>query len=380
MSESAASVVDQYENDESPGETPLETASLDAAASPRPTAAPPQSETDEGPACPQCGSHEPWGLASWCPRCGYYPALGTRIVSDEQLAQEEVEEPKPLWELVPLWGYILAAGVVLIIGVSVLGRLSTPEGSWARTYWALGQCAIGVLLFFAGHAWSYLALVTKSDKFGMLDFLLKPCAIWSETCSQLPATQQRVWLGSWGAATAVLALAIVGGVRYSAIFDDWGVKKQAKMNLVQAITEQARNQEEEGADSLDGAIEDFAGKANVEDLKPKPEEPKRIEVDCVVIGYRQSPNEASFSDLLLATVVNGRLKFVGTVSEGISPEARKELEQRLPTIPRKTPFVDCRYPGHWVKPQITCRVTAQGWSESKMLTRIEFDQLLAEAN
>ena len=41
-----------------------------------------------------------------------------------------------------------------------------------------------------------------------------------------------------------------------------------------------------------------------------------------------------FTSLVLATDVDGRLKYVGTVSRGFSTEVREELNQRLEKIPR----------------------------------------------
>ena len=105
-----------------------------------------------------------------------------------------------------------------------------------------------------------------------------------------------------------MAVAVIGGVRYSAIFDDWGFEKQATPNLLNEITKQAREHEGEGADSLEDAVNDFAGEE-----EPVEEEPvivERFAMDCLIIGYTgNSPDK--FDGLVLAALLRGRLQYVG---------------------------------------------------------------------
>jgi hypothetical protein len=338
------------------------------------------------PGCPQCGSTEPWGLASWCPRCGYYPALGKQVGPLPPAVDEsEATAAPPLWTLVPRWGWILGAGVVAIIAVSIVGRLCTPDDSWARTYWALGQIVVGLVTCCVAHAWSYMVAITKTDRFGVFDIFLKPGAIWGTTLQRLPQTVRQLWLGSWGLSAVLFAMIVVGGLRYSAIFDDWGFKKTAAPNLVKAVSEKAQAHKGNAtSDSMEGAIKDFTGEADVDNLakkvEPKPVPApveKRETLDCLIIGYTQAEGSATFSHLLLASLVNGKLKFVGLVSQGLSDETRTELHQQLITLRRETPFVRCNFSGKWVQPALMCRVSYKSWPTGGRLQEARFEAQLA---
>ncbi|HVW03198.1 MAG TPA: hypothetical protein VHB77_22745 [Planctomycetaceae bacterium] len=336
------------------------------------TAAPPECEAE---GCPQCGDTRPWGLASWCPRCGYYPAIGRCIdVKPEDESVDPTAAP-PLWTLIPAWGWILAGGVIAIAAVSLVGRLITPPNSWARTNWAVAELMIGAGLLLGGHGWSFMVTVMKSAQAGLLDFLLKPITIWSVTFQQLPRSARRVWLGGWGLATMLCAMTIVGGLRYSAIFDDWGFRKPAEKNLAKAVMEKAlaNKRREEGTEGIDKATKDFAGEAGK--IDPMDDSQLTEQIDCVVFGYR--PHEKTI-DLLLAAVVQQELRYVGTVSRGITPETREQMLQRLETLGREKPFIKCDEEATWVEPLVSCRIKFKNWSDAGRLFWPKFDSMLAD--
>lgn len=331
-------------------------------------------ESKETSACPKCGSTEPWGLASWCPNCGYYPALGICTVEKPVELDQQAEEAKPIWELVPAWAWTLAAGIVAVVALSVAGRIVTPDKSWARTWWALAQCAAGLLVFSVGHGWAYYVAIMESDKFGVLDFLMKPLGLWRNSLRKLPEAAPRLWLASWGGMAAVCALAIVGGIRYSAIFEDWGVRGRAQHNLVHEITQRAREQEGDSR-SLEEAVKDFAGEEEAAEAKAA--EVVHETIDCVVIGYTKKEGDTEFESLLLASLVKENLEYVGMVSLDIPAEVRQELNRRLAKLQRNTPFVSCTQAGIWVKPVLACRVQYSGWSAGR-LNQPRFETMLKD--
>jgi hypothetical protein len=338
------------------------------------TAAAPPAEC-EAEGCPHCGDTRPWGLASWCPRCGYYPAIGKCVaVTPEDETAQSTEAP-PLWTLIPAWGWVLGGGVVAIAAVSLLGRLITPPNSWARTNWSVAELLIGAGLLLAGHGWSYMVTIMKSAQTGLLDFVMKPFTIWSVTFQQLPKSARRVWLGGWGIATMVCAMTIVGGLRFSAIFDDWGFRKPAEQNLAKAVMERAlaNKGRDDSKEGIDKATKDFAGEAGK--IDPMDDSQLTEQIDCVVFGYR--PHEKSV-DLLLAAVVENQLRYVGTVSRGITPETREQVLARLETLGRDKPFIKCNEEATWVEPIVSCRVKFKNWSEAGQMFWPKFDAMLAD--
>jgi ATP-dependent DNA ligase len=86
-----------------------------------------------------------------------------------------------------------------------------------------------------------------------------------------------------------------------------------------------------------------------------------------------SPNRNSNGSL-----VNGELKYVGSVTEGISEDVQKELSRRLPELKRETAFIECSGSGIWVKPVIACKTSFRSWTEETMLKETKFKELMAE--
>ena len=60
----------------------------------------------------------------------------------------------------------------------------------------------------------------------------------------------------------VFAVAVIGGVRYNAIFDDWGIVYEKKGDsMVQKMVSEARRAREPPDESLEDSINDFMGDA-----------------------------------------------------------------------------------------------------------------------
>ena len=332
-----------------------------------------------GDGCANCGSTDDWGHSSWCPRCGWYPALNTCVEVDP--VEEDVDEnapPPQWWQVIPLWGWVLGAGIVGLVSLSVFARVTTSVQNGDRGVWTLIQLTLGVCAFGAGQIWAYLHAVMKSSDFGPMDIITQPIAIWSPSTRQLPKSFPRLVLAIWGLTAAFLAVAVIGGVRYSAVFDDWGFEKQATPNLMSEITKMARENEEEGADSLEGAIDDFAGKGEeIVEEEPVPED--LVELDCLIIGYT-GESEEKFSGLVLAALIRGKLQYVGTVYEGVSPEVRAGLAAEMKSLGRDRSFVRTKTSARWLKPKLMCRVTSSPLKKGKLLVNPVFKERLTDTN
>src|SRR5262249_44800605 len=100
--------------------------------------------------------------------------------------------------------------------------------------------------------------------------------------------------------------------------------------------------------------------------------------ECVVIGYNVDKSDGSVSELLLGSVVDGELKYVGSVTQGIPAEAQEQLLQRLPTLERKSAFIKCPHDAVWVKPVVGCKPRFKAWTEDKLMQQPVFKELLAD--
>lgn len=336
--------------------------------------------------CPRCGSLEPWGAASWCPSCGFYPAFD-KLPEDAAAnphVQEKAEEKKTLWQRMPRWVYVLMAGEIVIFAMSLLVALVTDQVCFERSVYSVVQLGIGAILFLTMQVWAF-AKAVMSENFSPVDIIAHPLDIWEPSLRKLPQGAWKVWLAAWGLTAVICSVVIVGGIRFGALFDDWGFRQRAKQNLMQKIADAARDSAGKGAENLNDAIEDFVGEAsknvpNPDDLKKKAAEEPKQSVDCVIVGYVPSTeaNGPVFKALVLAAVRDNKLRYVGTVSEGISDKLRQDLNARMPKLHRDRPFVKSTLTAKWIQPVMACRVKFVDWSDTDQIRKPIFDEQLAD--
>jgi ATP-dependent DNA ligase len=82
-----------------------------------------------------------------------------------------------------------------------------------------------------------------------------------------------------------------------------------------------------------------------------------MELPCVVIGYRTGPD--GLRDLIMASLVDGKPAFAGTVELGI--HGKTELVRRLQARSIARPVVPCSLSAMWVKPDLFGKVRFCGW-------------------
>jgi DNA ligase D-like protein (predicted ligase) len=86
---------------------------------------------------------------------------------------------------------------------------------------------------------------------------------------------------------------------------------------------------------------------------------------CVLIGYRAG--RQGIHSVLLATLRNGALHYVGRLSRGFSDQSRVMLAQQLATLQRTQPVLPCPHRATWIEPVLYCRVHHQGWTSNGRL-------------
>ena len=102
--------------------------------------------------------------------------------------------------------------------------------------------------------------------------------------------------------------------------------------------------------------------------------------DCVVVGYNVDKSTGQVTELVLASVVDEKLQYVGTVSGNIPPEIEQQLQKKLPVLEQEQPFLKCPVAAKWVKPVVTCRASFKSWSENKRMQEPVFKELLADTD
>ena len=341
--------------------------------------------------CPRCSAKltNPEGLG-WCPACGYCRSLEQDAGKAALAAASAARKPSALgfvefFELLgrlPRWLAILVGGITIVGMVSVAANIILPDDSLVRALWFSVQLGLGLIGLFAAQVWAFVLIAPQSDHLSAKDVILS-ARLWGMTCRRLPETQRQLWLGGWSMAAMLCAVCIVGG--YSYWYQFYKPQKLADRNLIAAVVDAARKKAMDK--SLEESLNDFADSQDLTKKKDElnkdkaTNEDNRPTVDCVIIGYtvandteRRKPLVTS---LVLATLVDGRLKYAGQVRRGVEPRASDELLKRLASLAQPEPFIPgLKMDAIWVRPQVFCEIHQSGFDVDGHLRDPNFKELL----
>ncbi len=345
--------------------------------------------TDDG--CPNCGSPEDWGAASWCPNCGYYPAAGALV--DPHSDDHEGQVHDHWWQVVPGWSWGFALGIVLIFAGSIGVRLYFDD-SPIRGLWALGQLGLGTIVFVVAHVIAYMYACCHDAKLGPLDIVIKPWETWKPAFRALPDTERLVCSGAWSLFAAMLAVSVIGGLDYEQIFiPSQQFLQKHRANLLQRTVSSAQKMARKSPEldmDLEEALNDFADKGAVGVNQwatetaagltgtPGTEEAGELTgenrplMECLVFGFTTNEDGELRSLLLAALVTPTRLQFVSKLSvDAVPEEMLQEMARQFPQLQSRKRLVPCPYNGRWIKPQVYCTVAYEGWTIQGLLREPE---------
>jgi len=368
---------------------------------------------DAGDSCPNCQAHGEPCAYLWCQECGYYPALGTCIeLSPNEMGYQADGEPESAMkeglDAIPTWVWQTMAIVSGILLFSIVPRLLFPPRSDIRFYWAVGQFAISTLAFIVGQFLALAYALKIDDKYSPFDVLCKPLGLWFPTFADLPKTAKQVMLGAAGFTGLFGSLALVGGMPYYMIWEYEAVKKKEK-NMIAEMAKHTQDFGDGNQESLEESIDDFANKG-AGDLKKATEEANKTfaerlresiagvsidvggtddkpkvnrpnTVSCVIVGYN-SNEESELTSLLVATVVDGKLRGVGKVTEGLEDSSvRSQLYNKLSKIQREQPALQVSGGTSnttWVQPHLAIRVKFVDWTNRRTLESPMYSGILQD--
>ena len=360
--------------DELPGEESASTPLLDGGA------------VHTGPCCDKCGAPLSAKESLVCRQCGWYASIGSyveidkgwEVATDPELATEEDAKPAPKAKL-PTWAWVLTACVVTVIIESFVARFVTAEGSALRTFWSVTQLFVGFIIFAICHTYCFVLLMKNEADIKLLDFILRPINTWSVIFRDLPKRGWVCYSGMSGLVAVAMSMLVIGGIPYEVLLD-WNVKEKAKFSLMGAIMDQAKEVAAEDEKSLEEAIGDFAGKAELDDKKKgKASQKPREKQDCIIIGYMAN-QAGEIQTLLLAAERYAKLTYAGNVRATGLPEADlQKLAKQLAANKSHRPFVKVSIDGAtWVKPKFLCRVSYRRRGKQGGLYGAKLEDLLGE--
>ncbi len=154
-------------------------------------------------------------------------------------------------------------------------------------------------------------------------------------------------------------------------FDEPGVQFSEGINVTgQDFFERMVARGHEGIMAKHHASRYLPGQRSASWRKIKPQQV----IPCVIIGY--TPTRTGFDSVLVATVQEGQLRYVGELTCGFTTKARADLTAQLGARVRRRPAVPCSHRGTWVEPTIYCQVRFQQWTPAGRLRGASFAGLL----
>lgn len=335
------------------------------------------------PTCEKCGAGIQSKESLVCRRCGWYASIGSYVEIDQ--AWEDIPEAQPQ-EVpsfkMPDWAWVMIGCVTAVVAESIAARVLTTEGSAERTTWSVTQLFLGGSLAVVCHLTAFILLMREVSDAQLLDIILKPIKPWILRVHELPTYQWITHTAVSSLVAVLMSVIVIGGIPYERLLD-WGFNKPVKKDLMGAIMDETKKVEGEEK-SLEEAVQDFAGKADADNMDKKPKakpstEPKeRKQDDCVIIGYRENAEGLPYV-ILLAGENYGKLQYVGQFTPQLSIKELRDLSDKLADIKAFEPFVKVQMEGvTWVKPKIACRVSYARKGKKGGLFDIKLESILGE--
>ncbi|HEX8342250.1 MAG TPA: hypothetical protein VF624_15205 [Tepidisphaeraceae bacterium] len=103
---------------------------------------------------------------------------------------------------------------------------------------------------------------------------------------------------------------------------------------------------------------------------------RRQNVVCAIIGYEPS-SARGIKSLLLATEIDGAIRFIGQVGSGIDDTLNSVLLAKFSTLGARQPVVACNISrARWLRPELFCRVSFAEWTNDRRLRQPVFEGLI----
>lgn len=325
---------------------------------------------EQQPTCGKCGTFESWGTGTWCPVCGYYPKFDEAPEEiDRSLQGTEEVVCENWWEVIPRWAWILIGGAVAILVGSIAVRVYYHFYGGRRGYWATRQLFLGCAITIAAHCRAAFIGLNKDHKLTPSDVFIAPIATWNRSIKMLPKSRIQIWMAGWGIMLMVTAMVIIGGIRYSAVFDDWGFKSE-KPDLM--------------PDQIARGIGGGRGKQGLSKLEQMPvvmpNAPEGPFVECVVYGYFPDPEgKRIFDTVLFAGSTEREPVHIASLEFAEIP---KKHQRQVSVLLRERrvdePFVDSSYDAIWVEPSIVCKINYSSLTPGGRLQDAEFAKVAVD--
>jgi hypothetical protein len=252
-------------------------------------------------------------------------------------------------------GGLFAVGLI-----SMLAKYYFYYHDGNQALWTVCQFLIGLAMVGGAQLLTTVVAIRADSDFSLLDGLSRPIEVWRPTIEKLPQGYRRLCSLSWGAMAAIMAVAVIGGIDYSAL---WGEppppRPAAKSQTLQEIVGLSKKGAKNGA-GQSGDFREALSDLQADEKEPLPSTDRPL--NCVVYGYMRDGRQ-DFGRLLLAAEVRGKWQHVAVISADEVPrEWRGDLAEQLASLTREKPLVMGPFSGVWVEPDLHCELSFEAWN------------------
>ncbi|MEM7478241.1 MAG: hypothetical protein AAF483_24910, partial [Planctomycetota bacterium] len=153
-----------------------------------------------------------------CPSCGYYAKLGHYVEIDQELEQIAVSNSEPF--RLPKWSYTTIAGSLAIIAEAITTTLMLETNSVDRLMCSVLHLVVGIaLMLIAQIRATFLTMMDEIDT-TIVDCICFPPRAWGAIAKRLPKTASLVHMLCIGFLATLMALFVIGGIPWRALFTD----------------------------------------------------------------------------------------------------------------------------------------------------------------
>ena len=313
------------------------------------------STDEDSPQCPDCGSTTPWGMSSWCPECGYYPAIADRAFNE---VEEVVEVDEDAAQQPKQWSFLqkLNVGIFTLCVFTMVIRTLYFYMDADRGLWTLIQSVAGISTAAIAQAMTAIYAAKDNDRYSLWSAIINPLDIWVSSVEN-NVYQNRLCAVIWGITAAVLAFALIGGLTEDHFFKAFE-RNKASFNVAEEIgkvTEAITGEENLDGDSTLGVA---TGDVAADELDPA--EQQHI-LSCTIYGFMTSGGE-KITRVLLAAERDGEMQHVGILSaKALGKKKTAALTNILKSLQMPSTEVKTSFVAKWVDPSFTIAVEHDGF-------------------
>lgn len=317
--------------------------------------------------------------------------------------EQETEDNRTALQSIPGWFWLMVVGMSLLTISSAAIRVTLNDREGIRGLIALVQLSAGAVSMLVAHLLAARFAMRSDRRIQAQDILLSWFNVWQPTIASLPLGSRRLLSMVWGMVAVITAVAVIGGIDYSAPFRTdrgaaikassvvnaitdaaraqaaaEGQKPQTMEDAIQELRDQADQVQQQATGSMEDAFEELSdnSKQMLQQLQETPPEElakltsapdTRSTLEATVFGVCVNERKVPVS-FLFANNVNGKPQHVAEIfAKDLKPDIFHKIVRKLNGAIQSEPPFQTDLEAVWVRPVVTCRLSYLRFQDGQMV-------------